>query len=243
MFLSRLKLDVQCGQVVRDLRDVNALHQRVLAGFPQKVAAEHPREALGVLFRLDRARDGRLTLLVQSSAPPDWSSLPAGYLVAPTAFDDEGPNPAIKVLDEQFAHVAVGQKFRFRLRANPTKKVDTKTGADGRRRNGRRVALNTTEDRLAWLARKGEQHGFSVLDAQFSNGTKSADVLDVTEGRAVGARVNADGKERSPVSFGSTVFEGRLAVREVEAFVSALKTGVGSGKAFGFGLLSIAPVG
>lgn len=241
MYLSRLKLDPDCGQVVRDLRDVNALHQRVLKGFPQKVGSENPREALGVLFRLDRTRDGRPILLVQSEAPPDWTSLPQGYLVAPQVFDDEGPNPAIKALDDDFAHVTDGCSLRFRLRANPTRKVDTKTGPDGRKRNGRRVPLKTAEERLLWLKRKGEQHGFSVLEASFSNGVNSAGVLDLSDGRVVGARVHPDGEERGSLSFSSVVFEGALVVRSRPEFLHAVRHGIGSGKAFGFGLLSIAP--
>jgi CRISPR system Cascade subunit CasE len=37
------------------------------------------------------------------------------------------------------------------------------------------------------------------------------------------------------------VFEGRLRVTDAEAFRRALAAGIGSGKAFGFGLLSVAP--
>jgi len=240
MFLSRLKLDHRNPQVLRDLRDVNAMHQRVMRAFPQKVSAVNPRESLGILYRLDKSREGQLTLLVQSSAPPDWTSLPAGYLTLPQPFDDAVPNPALRVLDESLANLAGGQRLRFRLRANPTKKVDTKTGPDGKKKNGRRIALTNSEDRIAWLERKGEQHGFKLVDVEFSTGRSSA-VLDLTEGRATGNRLSPDGKPASGLTFGSVVFEGLLEVSERGLFVEALKHGIGSGKAFGFGLLSIAP--
>ena len=42
------------------------------------------------------------------------------------------------------------------------------------------------------------------------------------------------------MSFGSVLFEGELIVTDVEAFRAALVKGIGSGKAYGFGLLSIA---
>lgn len=243
MFLSRLKLDPKSSQVARDLRDVNALHQRVLQGFPRSVSPARPRAELGVLFRLDRTGDGRLLLLVQSSAPPDWTSLPPGYLLAPTGFDDEAPNPSIKVLDDALAALRPGQPLRFRLRANPTRKVDTKTGPDGKRRNGRRVGLKTAEERLAWLRRKGEQHGFRVIEAEFSNGERAAAVQDLSEGRATGQRLAPDGVGRAPVTFSSTVYEGVLQITDLAAFGAAVLGGIGSGKAFGFGLLSIAPAG
>ena len=43
------------------------------------------------------------------------------------------------------------------------------------------------------------------------------------------------------MTFGDVVFEGRLVVTDVERFRQALADGIGSGKAFGFGLLSVAP--
>jgi CRISPR system Cascade subunit CasE len=43
------------------------------------------------------------------------------------------------------------------------------------------------------------------------------------------------------MSFRSVRFEGHLTVTDETAFAETLSSGVGSGKAFGFGLLSIAP--
>jgi CRISPR system Cascade subunit CasE len=42
------------------------------------------------------------------------------------------------------------------------------------------------------------------------------------------------------MTFGDVVFEGRLRVGDAEAFRRALAVGIGSGKAYGFGLLSVA---
>jgi len=43
------------------------------------------------------------------------------------------------------------------------------------------------------------------------------------------------------MTFGSVLFEGRLTIDDVEKFRETLAIGIGSGKAYGFGLLSIAP--
>jgi CRISPR system Cascade subunit CasE len=43
-----------------------------------------------------------------------------------------------------------------------------------------------------------------------------------------------------PLRFGAVLFEGRLEVTDRELFLTALREGIGSGKAFGFGLLSVA---
>lgn len=240
MYLSRLILDVRSGAVRRWLSDVDQLHRDVLAAFDRAPSSEAPRATLGVLFRLDRQRDGRLLLLVQSNEKPSWHRLPTGVLARADAMDEAFDNPAVKDLDAQLAAVQEGQILRFRLRANPTKKVDTKTGADGRRRNGRRVALTSEADRLAWLRRKAEQHGFELGSVEQSGNVP--DVIDVAEGRSVGARLNApEGHGR--VTFGSCVFEGTLRVRQIAQFKQALVSGIGSGKAFGFGLISVAPAG
>jgi CRISPR system Cascade subunit CasE len=45
------------------------------------------------------------------------------------------------------------------------------------------------------------------------------------------------------LSFGSVLFEGRLKVTDKEKFLDVLYAGIGTGKAYGFGLLSIAGSG
>ncbi|MEW6230192.1 MAG: type I-E CRISPR-associated protein Cas6/Cse3/CasE, partial [Bacillota bacterium] len=48
---------------------------------------------------------------------------------------------------------------------------------------------------------------------------------------------------RSPLTFAAVEFEGHLTVLDPERFRETLRRGVGPGKAYGFGLLSIAPAG
>lgn len=43
------------------------------------------------------------------------------------------------------------------------------------------------------------------------------------------------------LTFGAVLFEGVLRVTDAAAFRAALERGIGSGKAYGFGLLSVAP--
>ena len=43
------------------------------------------------------------------------------------------------------------------------------------------------------------------------------------------------------LTFGAVLFEGELEITNAEDFRNALTHGIGSGKAYGFGLLSIAP--
>lgn len=80
-----------------------------------------------------------------------------------------------------------------------------------------------------WLAGQGETRGFATV------GDPALGAYDQEirrrEGRSLGP----------PLRFASIVFEGRLQVTEADKFRSALYTGLGAEKAFGFGLIQIAP--
>ena len=62
------------------------------------------------------------------------------------------------------------------------------------------------------------------------------DVEERPAGTAHGTRNGAK------LTYGAVLFEGRLEVTDREAFLDAIRKGIGSGKAYGFDLLSFAPV-
>lgn len=221
MYLSRLLLNPMDRRVQRDLSDCHQLHRTVMSGFPETEG--NPREEFKVLYRLE-VRD-RPALLVQSVVIPDWQALSNGYLIAPAE---------TKSIAAQYERLSQGMVLRFRLAANPTKKIDTKSGPDGRRRNGRRVDLRTEEEQIDWLVRKGEQGGFSLLRLQ-----GNPEVFDVVvRPQKVGGR----GKHpNGRLTFSGVVFDGRLQVTDEGRFRDTLQNGIGSAKAFGYGLLSVAP--
>lgn len=240
MYLSRLVLNPRSRDVRRDLADCQELHRTVLAAFPARQAhnAVGARDEFGVLHRLEPVR--RVTgpvLLVQSAEAPDWGRLPAGYLdvSAPAA------NPATTPLRPFLDSLQPGERLRFRLRANPTKKVDTKSGPSGERRNGRRVKLTTEAEQVAWLRRKAAEGGFEVLSVHMSTEGFEADVGVVDEGQTRGWRRTPAGRPRV-LTFGAVLFDGHLRILASDAFARTVERGVGSGKAYGFGLLSVGRV-
>lgn len=222
MYLTVMRLDPHSPAVQRDLRDPQALHRTVMKAFPSILDPEQEARAYwGVLHRLEfERRTGRVLLYVQSRVAPDWAFLPADYLVA-----DGLPNPAVKSVAEAYDRLAAGRVLRFRLRANPTRKIETKSGPNGERRNGRRVPLAGLDAQVAWLARKAGEHGFELLQ-----------VTIAATGATELVRSHATGR-----TFQGVLFEGRLVVRDPERFREALARGIGPGKAYGFGLLSVAP--
>lgn len=241
LFLSRLSLNLHDRAVRRDLGDCQAMHKRILSAFGD-TEARAARAAFGVLYRVEHdARTNMTAVLVQSSERPDWSCLPAQYLR-----EHEADNPACKSVVDKYAGLKAGMHLRFRLRANPTRKIETKTLADGKRRNGKRVELRDEAEQAAWLERKAAQHGFRLravrsIDEDKRTGLRKSQDEDANDGGDVAA-AGDDKRVRPPrLTFASMLFEGELIVTNKELFVAALEGGVGTGKAYGFGLLSIAP--
>lgn len=220
MYLSLLRLDPHSLHVQRDLRDPHHLHQTVMRAFPGVIDPDVKARAFwGVLHRLEiERRTDRILLYVQSRIAPDWSFLTQGDLV-----QDSAPNPAVKQIAHLFEHLTVGRVLRFRLRANPTRKVDTKSGPMGEHRNGRRVPLGDPDSQLIWLNRQAREHGFQLLQATIA-ATGSAQIV----------RSHSTGR-----TFQGVLYEGRIAVQDPPRFREALTKGIGPGKAYGFGLLSI----
>jgi len=227
MYLTRVFLNPASQAVQADARDPVRLHKTVMLAFPDD-AGPSPRRTLGVLHRLDQEPDGRLVLLVQSKVEPLIERWPSSHLLdlsaaLDLAFSTVGDNPAVKNLAEEHAALSAGRRFLFRLRANATRKIDTKTGADGKRRHGRRVPVRGEDGRLDWLQRRAQNAGFVV----------ERDAVRVTELRS------ASGRGNKAVTLAGALFEGLLVVRDAELFRVALQTGIGPAKAYGFGLLSI----
>jgi CRISPR system Cascade subunit CasE len=252
MYLSRFLLNPRSYEVRRDLGGYQEMHRRVLSMFPPVPPGAGDVEArryFRILHRVETDRQqGPITLLVQSGPPPDWSRLPDGYCLQLAGIE----NPQSKCIDEQYAALHAGQRLAFRLRANPTR-VDPRTCTEGRRR-GKRVDLRGEEQWLRWLWRKGQMAGFGLISIETGRLLERAPQLP---GNVPAVRVTAQSRQwgrreamqaasrdsrGNPLIFASVLFEGMLEITEANRFRQALVEGIGSGKAYGFGLLSIAPL-
>lgn len=241
MYLSRLLLSSRSPDVRRDLRNVHDMHRRVLTAFPDREIQDGARRAYGTLYRLETSPRGDVSLLVQSETEPNWSRLPDGYLL-----DCFEPNPATTELGPLLARLRPGQRLRFRLRANATKRL---RGTDGKR--GPRVELFGNERLLAWLVRKAQGAGFSLplrdgVEPGADGHSPPAAERSCEDIHRYRVRVTEEpkvygGRGGARLTFGSTLFEGELVVDDPAVFATTLKRGLGSAKAYGFGLLSVAP--
>jgi CRISPR system Cascade subunit CasE len=224
MYLARLFLEPSARLVRADVANPEGLHKTVMRMFP-KDAGPEARKTLGVLHRLDESSDGRLMLLVQSRTKPDTSTLSSDYLLdlaqdAGLVSSGVRENPSIRAVTDERAAIGTGARFHFRLKANTTKKIGTKSGPGGVRNNGKRVEVRGDELRLGWLRRHADASGFAVTGAR------------VTEVKSRGHDVRVAG----------AIFDGVLEVLDPSVFRKALEEGIGPAKAYGFGLLSIRPV-
>jgi CRISPR system Cascade subunit CasE len=233
VYLSRLFLDNRNRQVRRDLADCHQLHRTILQAFGDVPNGTTARTYFDLLFRAEAIADRpELTrLLVQSTTAPDWSHIKQGYLgEAP----DNTANPSQRTLDADYKRITVGMPLIFRLRANPTKRISDRTPGRTDPLVGKRVELLREADQIEWIQRKGQIHGFRVLETY-----TSPDVPDVRITRGEKTHGRKPGKY---LSFGAITFNGRLEVTDADGFRAALIQGIGSGRAFGFGLLSIAEI-
>jgi CRISPR system Cascade subunit CasE len=234
MYLSRLLLNERSYSVRRDLGDCYSMHRTVMSAFPDVAGAEaDARSRLGVLYRLETDRSaGNPRLYVQSLVEPDWTGLPAEYL-------SPGPeNPATRSLDEAYARLKVGTRLAFTLTANPAKKVGTTTKAErlaGKKDNGRRTPIVGVENQIAWLKAKAESAGFEVVE-----GGEGPNLPEVIVTREASVRGRGSGGQEESIALNAVVFQGMLRVTDAERFQGALRSGIGAGKAYGMGLLTIA---
>lgn len=127
-------------------------------------------------------------------------------------------NQAVKAVNLTADQFATNRIFQFRLRANPSKR-DSKTK--------KTVGFYHRHDQLTWLERQADRCGFRLLSADV---IPSPNVFGIKK------------KGTSPIRIATALFQGVLEVTAPEPFVSTVQHGLGRGKSYGCGLLSLARI-
>ncbi|MGP4112339.1 type I-E CRISPR-associated protein Cas6/Cse3/CasE [Streptomyces sp. 4N509B] len=253
-YLSLIRINPRRPHAIRLLGNPHLLHGAVLAGFPDPVAER-------VLWRLDAddPRRPRLLVLTQHTRP-DWTHLveQAGW---PTA---DGDHFMVREYAPLLDSLAVGQQYAFRLHAStvqntsrpekPTPAQEARRGAaakSGTRLRGFRLGHRTAAAQLAWLLKKAERTGFTIPSVRSNAPTGPAPGLDLPDDSTQApdvALIHRDirrfrKKNDGPqVTLTTATFEGRLRVVDPTALRAALVAGIGPAKAYGCGLLTLAPL-
>lgn len=263
MFLSLIRIDVgndpdspHPGR--RWLKNLYRVHQRLCMAFPtasrvaedadflepfkpedfgpEQVHVVRGQEA-GFLFRIDPLPGHRAAILVQSAVKPDWDYAFQNARILLAA------SPEAKPFDPRFDP---NQHLRFRLLANPVRKVSPRSlDLEGRpfeqRWWGKDVPVPTT-DLTKWLKRRAEPGWSAPKNSEGKQSPPGFRLVEISEPQGGYLHVNETPNRRGGRRYRSALYEGIIEITDVDSFRNTLARGIGPGKAFGFGLLSIAPV-
>jgi CRISPR system Cascade subunit CasE len=228
MFLSRIQLNPARRDARHLLASAQRIHAAVLLAFPDPPAGavDGPR----VLWRLDR-EGPRAWLYVSGPSRPDFTHLveQAGWPASEETWLTRDYQPLLDKLD-------VGQRWGFRLVANPVHKVKI---ADNETDTQRRAMLGVGM-RESWLYRKAELHGFQVATALSESGENLGPALTLTAADvAEFSRRDPEAGGRKAVTIARTQYDGVLEVTDPESLRLALVRGIGPAKAYGCGLMTL----
>jgi CRISPR system Cascade subunit CasE len=217
LFLYKLMLNLEERSVRRDLANPYDMHRtmaRAYADQGQDSVRPH-------LWRLESSAGGDIpSVLVQSADEGCWSALPNGYLLS---LQERAWNP------EQV--LTSGRQVAFRVRANPTvNRVPDSAATDGfieqsARDRRKRIGLKREAEQLEWMHRQAERLGLGAVEASISQSER--------------LRFR---KRDISVTLISAQFDGRAVISNPSALLAGLRSGIGRGKSFGHGLVSLAPV-
>lgn len=224
-WLARLEVDAETVRK-EGLWDSYAWHKKLWECFP-----DEPDEKRDFLTRIDPLEGAFRIWVMANRKPvcPQWC-LPEDF--------------ALKEIAPSFLS---RRHYAFDLKANPVKTMvqrgpngETLYKPSGKRKCGKRVPLIKPDELRAWLVRKGEVRG-----RDRDTGADIPGGFRVVENKPleISPMMESHFRKKDHSGYhGGVSFRGILEVTDREAFVETYKSGVGSAKGFGFGLLLLAPV-
>ncbi|WP_107657483.1 type I-E CRISPR-associated protein Cas6/Cse3/CasE [Nocardia suismassiliense] len=220
MFLTRMQINPRRRGARILLSSPQALHAAVCSGFADATPSDEGR----ILWRLDNYGPHRVILFVASPDKPDFTHIieQAGWPTTET-WDTK---PYERLLDR----LTVGQRWQFRLTANPVH--------SGRREgwtDTKPLGHVTVRQQQQWLLDRASRHGFKIQPRQADNAVDGELELLITDR---GVRRFPRGDKRVTIS--TATFEGLLEVTDAAALKNSLSFGIGRAKSYGCGLLTLA---
>ncbi|HUT30846.1 MAG TPA: type I-E CRISPR-associated protein Cas6/Cse3/CasE [Sedimentisphaerales bacterium] len=227
-------------------------------------ALEEPnpnRRKAGFLFRIEQ--DGKPRILVQSVERPNWQYAfqNAPYLLAKEPKYEEfeysahcdktcrfrllanvvrsksvvDPNGRVRTTHKGGHTIPIRRRTEVVIRPNPVSEVLPCEPVEREK-----IISGRWDPWREWLKKMGRQHGFEVLDNKDSPLLMEGVHVSVRKPSKNGAESAKD--KAIDKHYNGGLFNGKLVCSDPEKLRNALINGVGHGKAFGFGLLSVAPV-
>ncbi|GAA4978931.1 type I-E CRISPR-associated protein Cas6/Cse3/CasE [Yinghuangia aomiensis] len=248
-YLSRIRINPLRAASSKILASPRAMRGLVMGGIPGNPLDER------VLWRLDTDNPRRPQLYVLSRSKPDWT-----HAVESAGWPDAGGDHAL-VTDYTplLARIEVGRRFAFRLTANPVQNTfaPQKPSAGqqllleaGRPARAFRIGHRTAAAQLHWFLERTERWGFTVPEARTDlaaakpqDNASDANAASPREVRFVARQRTSFSKGAGkPVVLHTVTFEGALEITDAATFTTHLLEGIGPAKAYGCGLLTLAPL-
>jgi CRISPR system Cascade subunit CasE len=254
MFLSRFRVNVRRPGARRLLASPQAMHAAVMSSFPGLLPTDVPTpDAPRVLWRLDHQAAAEVHLYIVSPDRPDLTHLveQAGW---PAVATSQAPGWQTRPYGTFLDRLAAGEHWAFRLTANPVHTI---------RRNPsepRKITAHLTPvHQMNWLLERQERCGFRILEKPegkrlLPGGTTYKGKhehhgdryeLSVRDQRNMAfdkARSTTESKKGKPVTVVTVTFDGRLEVTDPDTLRRTLTQGIGRAKAYGCGLITLAPL-
>ena len=218
MYLTRMYLNARRRSAVRLLASPQRMHAAVMVSFPP---VDDDDVQGRTLWRIDRQGD-RTALIVASAREPDMSCLveQAGWQTG-EMWQTRSYGPLLESL-------CAGQVWAFRLTANPTYAGRREGWSDTKPR-----AHTTVGQQEQWFKSRCGGWGFAI-----PNGDDDSPEFHVAERDTLRFR-----RGGGHVVLATATYEGLLEVTDPELLRRALTAGIGRAKAYGCGLLTLAPAG
>ena len=222
-WLTKITPDLSSRRARAAFANAGELH-RLLIGLASTHLGEErmpsPRQHTGLLFRVDEGRSGPV-LLAQSHDRLDLTRVGDGIGEA-----------AERDLSSFLDGLEKGREVRYRLAAAPSKRLGKSEKNAERLGDRARAGVHAYTrplygaDAEQWWCDRAGRHGLDLREV-LSTG--------------LGPALDQGGSGRRGVRLHMTRFDGHAVVSDPEAVRRAVVEGVGRGKSFGCGMLSLAP--
>ncbi|MFC4906872.1 type I-E CRISPR-associated protein Cas6/Cse3/CasE [Actinomadura gamaensis] len=227
MYLTRAFLNPRRAGAIHLLGSPQRMHAAVMAGFPPILSPDDR-----VLWRADTESTHRLSLYIVSAHRPDLT-----HLVEQAGWPrSDVPSWATKSYEPLLQQLKTGQRYAFRLTANPTY-VIARRGQRGIRR-----PHVTVEQQTGWLLEQSSRAGFVILPSPTAHPLPSEQAYNL---RVVDRhRIKfTRGQGTKQVTLHRVTFQGLLEITDETVLRATLVRGIGRARAYGCGLLTVARPG
>lgn len=218
MYLTRMYLNFRRRSAMKLLDSPQCMHAAIAHVCPPD--SYDPSQSR-VLWRIDRQQD-RIGLFVVTPVEPDLSNIveQAGWQTG-EMWQTRPYGPLLDSLEKK-------QIWEFRLTANPTHSARKEGWSDTKP-----IGHVTVKQQLDWFTSRAEKWGFSL-----PCGAAASTTVAVTERRTM--RFSRKGGPGVVLSTAS--YQGILQVADPILLRGSLVNGIGRAKAYGCGLMTLAPV-